>query len=175
VRPHLFVDETKSRGYLMIVACVMPNDLAQARSEVRKLLLPNQRKLHFTSERDSRRRFITEMMSIGATATVHAAPPNTHELAARQACLRQLAIDAMRRSAEMLVIERDDSTLDHDRRTLFETLGSARNENAVRYEHKRPHEESLLWIPDAIAWCWSKGGVWRERVRHAVTQVVELR
>jgi len=159
----------------MIMACVLPEDLVSARSELRKLLLPNQRKIHFTSERDSRRRFIiTQMIKIGVTATIYAAPPGIHELAARQACLRELALDARHRNAEMLVIERDDSTLEHDRRTLFESLGSARHVDAVRYEHRRPHEESLLWLPDAIAWCWSKGGSWRERVQDAVTEVVNV-
>ena len=82
MRPHLFVDEAKSRGYLMIVVCVLPADLAYARGELRELLLPNQRKIHFTSERDSRRRFIiTEMMKTGVTATIYAAPPGIRSCA----------------------------------------------------------------------------------------------
>jgi hypothetical protein len=32
------------------------------------------------------------------------------------------------------------------------------------YEHLRPFEEPLLWIPDAIAWAWGAGGDWRRRI-----------
>jgi hypothetical protein len=27
-----------------------------------------------------------------------------------------------------------------------------------------PHLDPLLWIPDAIAWSWAKGGEWRQLV-----------
>jgi hypothetical protein len=36
-------------------------------------------------------------------------------------------------------------------------------------EHKRPHADALLAIPDAIAWCWAKGGHWRKLINPAVT------
>lgn len=29
----------------------------------------------------------------------------------------------------------------------------------------------LLAVPDAIAWCWAKGGQWRDRVQLLVTEV----
>jgi hypothetical protein len=35
----------------------------------------------------------------------------------------------------------------------------------------RAYEESLLAIPDAIAWSWAKGGHWRARVSEIVTDV----
>jgi len=70
--------------------------------------------------------------------------------------------DAQEATAEILVIERDDSTISHDRRTLFQHLRGS----DVRYEHKRPHEDSLLWIPDAVAWSWTKGGPWRKRTEN---------
>jgi hypothetical protein len=32
----------------------------------------------------------------------------------------------------------------------------------------------LLAIPDAIAWCWAKGGDWRRRIESVVTDVREV-
>jgi hypothetical protein len=28
--------------------------------------------------------------------------------------------------------------------------------------------ELMLAVPDAIAWCWAKGGVWKARIRPVV-------
>jgi hypothetical protein len=38
--------------------------------------------------------------------------------------------------------------------------------NSTRAEH-----ELLLAVPDAIAWCWTKGGHWRDRVQPLATEV----
>ena len=42
------------------------------------------------------------------------------------------------------------------------------------YEHLSPRMEPLLWIPDAVAWCWAKGGVWKDRVLPLVDGVRTL-
>lgn len=72
--------------------------------------------------------------------------------------------------AQMLVLERDDSILRLDRQLLYQQV---REHDCVEleYRHLRAHEEPLLAIPDAIAWCWQRGGPWRDRVRELVTEV----
>jgi hypothetical protein len=35
----------------------------------------------------------------------------------------------------------------------------------LAYRHSARHEEPLLWIPDAIAWSYTRGGAWRHQVR----------
>ncbi|GHH64506.1 hypothetical protein [Promicromonospora soli] len=45
---------------------------------------------------------------------------------------------------------------------------------SIRYDHADRHSDALLWIPDAIAWCWQRGGEWRDKVRDAVTEVIEI-
>jgi hypothetical protein len=44
----------------------------------------------------------------------------------------------------------------------------------LRYAHRRAASELLLAVPDAIAWCWAKGGHWRRRVERIVTDVREV-
>jgi len=58
VPAHIFVDETKDRGYLIAASVVLPRDLQPARAALRALLLPGQRRIHFTKEKDPRRRAI---------------------------------------------------------------------------------------------------------------------
>lgn len=170
MKPHIFVDESKVGGYTLVAACVVPSDLADTRRLMRGLLLPGQRRLHFSDERDSRRRQILDTIHASGVRSRIYACRSKAELTARQACLAKVAADAAEMSAELIVIERDDSTMSHDRRTLFQHLRGSE----LRYEHKRPYEDSLLWIPDAVAWSWTKGGVWRKRIEDAVEAVEQL-
>jgi len=45
----------------------------------------------------------------------------------------------------------------------------------LRYEPRRTVTEQLLALPEAIAWCWVKGGDWRRRIEPIVTTVREVR
>jgi hypothetical protein len=56
------------------------------------------------------------------------------------------------------------------RRWLFQELAKT----SIRYDHADRRSDALLWIPDAIAWCWQRGGEWRDKVRDAVTEVIEI-
>lgn len=68
------------------------------------------------------------------------------------------------------MLEQDDSLMDWDRRQLY-TLSRQTHLPNLRYEHSRARSEQLLAIPDAIAWCWAKGGDWRRRIEPAVTTI----
>lgn len=65
----LFVDESKTKGYTMIAALVVPGDVASLRRDVRSLVLPGQRRIHFTKEQPERKRLIlSRLTSFGAQA-----------------------------------------------------------------------------------------------------------
>ena len=38
----------------------------------------------------------------------------------------------------------------------------------MQYRHVTPHEHPLLWVSDAVAWCYSNGGDWIRRVEAIV-------
>ena len=96
-----------------------------------------------------------------------------HNRLARTRCLEALTEDLASRGRVRLVLERDDSVLAHDKRVLFDHV---RKTGAVELEYLflRAHEECLLAIPDAVAWCWAKGGTWRTAVRPMVNRVHRL-
>jgi|SRR5882757_4393508 len=170
---HIFVDESKRNGLLLAAVAVNAGRLSAARITLRGLLLPGQRRIHFKDERLSRKRqIIRAFAQTGATATIYVAPGP--ELKARASCLAQLVRDAAAVGAHRIVIERDDSLIVHDRRALFDTVKATGHESSLRYDHLRAHEEPLLWLPDAIAWCWDHGGDWRSRITSMLTRVVRL-
>jgi hypothetical protein len=61
-----------------------------------------------------------------------------------------------------VVLDRDDSLVEADRRALFEL--TAKHTGGMEYQHLRASEDVLLCVADAVAWCYAKGGAWRERV-----------
>jgi hypothetical protein len=57
---------------------------------------------------------------------------------------------------------------------LIEFTRAAGCRETLRYEHRRAASEMLLAVPDAVAWCWAKGGDWRRRIEPVVTDVRDV-
>jgi hypothetical protein len=64
--------------------------------------------------------------------------------------------------------------MEADRRWLYQRVRKAGCTETLEYRHLRAYEEPLLAIPDAVAWCWVKGGEWRGRVEPLVEHVREV-
>jgi hypothetical protein len=98
-------------------------------------------------------------------------PPKVHiltsghryQVEARNLCLIMLADLARRTGANLVVIERDDSRYESDRRTLTRYL--TEREHPVRWEILRAKDDPMLWSADAMAWCWTNPDhIWRRRI-----------
>lgn len=164
----LFVDESKSKGYTMVAAVVVSGDQVALRRDVRALVLPGQRRLHFTSESDSRRRQILATLErLGVRAhVVHS--EHKQQAAGRGECLRDLVALAAREGHDRLVLERDESIERGDKRVLYEAVHQLGVGDRISYAHETAHQEPLLWIADAIAWSYTRGGDWRRRVQSMI-------
>jgi hypothetical protein len=78
------------------------------------------------------------------------------------------------KSYRQLVLELDDTLVSWDNQRLIEFTREAGCRDTLRYEHRRVSSELLLAVPDAIAWCWAKGGDWRRRIEPIVSNVREV-
>jgi hypothetical protein len=125
---------------------------------MRGLVLKGQ-PLHMTKESDPLRKVIAaSLVGAGIRANVYDTSRRYgRELDARQACLRAVVDDVTPHPGSMLILEQDDSLLDWDRRCLYAHT-RATGTTSLHYEHRRAATDQLLGIPDAIAWCWAKGG-----------------
>lgn len=141
---------------------------------MRSLCLPNQRRIHFNDEKQSRKKQILDAIATTAvTARIYVGPAGLPELEARRRCLERLVVDLTEAGSPNLVIELDESLVHHDRRWLYAAKKATGSE--LEYHHLRSHEECLLWIADAVAWCWAAKGFWRDRVRRiGVVEVTDL-
>lgn len=55
LRGHVFVDETKTKDYVVAAAALPAAEVTQARKALRGLLLPRQDRVHFAKEKDAYR------------------------------------------------------------------------------------------------------------------------
>lgn len=171
---HWFVDETKSGTYIVVVAAVSADAIAACRKELRNLLRPGQRSLHFTKESHATRRAALRVIAVSQVeVVVYRVVAKLPAAIAREACLRQIARDSLAAEPSRIVIERDESVVASDRRWLREELG-ARRRRSVEFVHLDKHEEPLLWVADALAWCIQRGRPWTDLIARLSSRVVDL-
>ncbi|GLZ34004.1 hypothetical protein Lesp02_61920 [Lentzea sp. NBRC 105346] len=162
----MFVDETERGGYLLAATVVAPSALHSTRSTMRGLLLPGERRVHFKSEKDSRRKYIVSRLVEKSFEVIALAVPARGE-AARAGLLERLAEEAINRGVTRLVLDsRDPAGNGRDRIVLART--KLRDAGLV-YEHIQSSAEPALWVSDAVAWCLGAGGDWHRRVAPIVT------
>lgn len=160
---HVFVDEIKAKGYIMVATWVPSSEVAGTRRSVRGLCRPNQNRLHFRKMTDSdRRRAITRITAMDVAVVVYRTPIKDAQ-AARTELLRLILLDAIATSARRFVIERDEASVASDQRIAASVLP-----HREVVAHLRSVEEPLLCISDAVAWCLNRGGYWARAVESVV-------
>lgn len=170
-RCYVTIDESKrsNQPYIMVAAYVPAGEIAGLRAALRGLLFKGQRSLHFTKERDSTRKAVLAALQEHAVrAVVVEALRQRSRETPRNICLRQIAHHARDSRAQVLLLDRDDSLVQQDRRVLYAEL----HQVDITYDHRQRHEDELLWAADAIAWAYSKDNGWRSQVRDIVIEVI---
>ncbi len=184
---HFFIDESMRREYLLVAGVLAPHELNRTRSLLRGLRLPGERRVHFQAERDPRRaKIVSSLVNAGLRTRVYVGQGRMEEV--RRLCLQRLVGDAIKAGAARIVLESRGHALDRKDRNIIAARLSAesdlpekcsRQRTAVptrpTYEHLQPHEEPALWIPDAVAWCYGSGSIWRQRVMPMVEAVVDVK
>lgn len=172
--PHspVFVDGSKVGGYCAAPSVVAAGDVSATRKAVRALLLPKQKRIHFTDEGDDRRkRPLKGLLRLGVAVSVDVTE-GLKDKDARPLCLTAPAEDVAVCQADHLYLDKDDSSFDKDKRVLARTF--AGDQHRLRYAFERAHEEPLLWVSDAVAWCFQKRGPWVGMTGPLITEVCML-
>ena len=134
-----------------------------------------QSRIHFKKESPARRRHIVKVLiTLPVRLDVYDATSVRDVRQARFECLTRIVADLASRQAHRLVVEQDDSLIDADRRVLFRAVHAAGAADRLAYVHMKARSEPLLWIPDAAAWCWTRGGSWQELIAPNVQSVTRL-
>jgi uncharacterized protein DUF3800 len=173
---HAFVDESR-RGstYFVAGAIAIPADLRQLRRELNGLLLPRQRELHFHTEKDPRRRGLADAIArLPAEVQIYTRSCERSDEPARQKCLEQVIRDLLDRGAHRLVIDSRSHRDKSDEATIRGVVARHPHTVPLVYEHLESTSEPMLWIADAAAWCFKRGGQWRKRIDQIISGVIDL-
>ncbi|MGA1828296.1 hypothetical protein [Microbacterium sp.] len=169
----LFIDESKEDNYIIVVVAVADGDVARLRSATASLRLPRQQRVHFVKESVPRRRMILQKFETLGVRTHLFTAHGLSDLDAREWCLESVVDLAAQVRARRIILEMDDSIVATDKRTLYRTLDARDMRETVSYGHERAAAEPLLWIPDAVAWSYAKGGEWKTRAAPLIERIVD--
>ena len=166
----MFVDESEVSGYSITAVYVRPQDVHKIRTVLRKHLRSGQRSIHFTKERPQVcKAVIADIAKMSIKAELYKIAEKHRE--ARSICLQALAGTLRDGKCQQLVLDQNDSVCQSDRRVLRSALGPGWSGT---YDHLHDNQEALLWLPDAISWCWNKGGAWRAMLSDIDLKIVPL-
>lgn len=168
-----FVDESgRGSSYHVCAAVVANGDVVALRQLVRSFCLPGQRRWHFVHERASRRRQIVDALTASGQVAALLFHAKGRETVIRAESFRRMVPPLLERNVTRLVIESREGRDHLDRQILLTELrGRA---SGFEYDHMPPHGDPLLWVADAVAWCSSAGGVWRERIEPLVVHTQDV-
>ncbi len=171
---HAFVDESyRKERYIMCVTSIHANQCDHARRTVKRLRRAGQKRVHFASESNQRRRsLLREYGRLDVRSTIYLAE-SRDQIRARRAIIQQICIALCSNRTSRLVIE---SRQGQDRRDRSDLYHAAGGETCFAYSHATAVQEALLWVPDGIAWAWGRGQHWRRLVDelHLVDRVVRV-
>jgi hypothetical protein len=161
----VFVDESKRLGFRFAAALVSAHTMADARSSMRAQLVRGTRRLHFVHENKiHRQRALRAIADLDLSIAIIESPRYENPENQRTAALVALVGLCVEWEADRLVIERDENVVALDRRVLAERTHGPGHEYPKTYSHLPASQEPLLWIADAVAWSWSRGGDYRHLV-----------
>ena len=173
-RAHVFVDESKTKGYFIAAAAVAPESAARVDKDLRKLTRRGQSRIHFKAESESsRRELLARMAEMDVRVQLYIVRGYPDKVA-RHMCLEALVSDLAESGASRLLLERDDSLVAADRKIIRAMLVEKDYLDNLTYQHVAPAEHSVLWVSDAVAWCHQAGGQWVTRVEPIVQGITKL-
>lgn len=173
---HAFVDESR-RGsrYTVAAAIAEPGNLRLMRRDLRALLRPGQRELHFNNEKDPRRRILADAIArLPVEVRLYSRCIDRYVEPARQACIDRVACDLLARGAHRLVLDSREQLDVKDEATIRAAITRHPHTTRLAYEHVESAREAVLWVADATAWCVGAGGHWRRRIDPIVSALVDL-
>ncbi|HET9142790.1 hypothetical protein [Actinophytocola sp.] len=173
---HAFADESRHGStYLVAVALAHPANLRCLRRDLRALLLPGQREVHFKREKEPRQReLVDSIRRMAVEVRIYRRSCQRRDEPARQDCIARLTRDLLDGGAHRLVLDSRSNRDIGDEVTIRRVISGQAHPTQLVYEHLGSTTEPLLWVADTAAWCFNAGGHWRKRISTVVSAVIDL-
>ena len=157
------VDESgRGSSYHVCVAVIAKSDVQTLRRLSRSFCMPGQRRWHCVNESMRRRRQIADALVASGQVSALIFHATGQENAIRTAGFCRMVEPLIEHHVTRLIIQSREGRDHFDRQVLVDEL--RRRAGGFEYDQMPAPGDLLLWIADAVAWCSSAGGTWRERI-----------
>ena len=144
---------------MFVITEIDTANIGRCRTQMAKLPRRAAGALHFNKESDNVRWAALHLFAkLPISVSVIETKPNLRHFVAREKAVRKVAQLAIVSTPQRIVLERDATLIDKDRKWLSAELGK---DSPTEYLHLGKHDEPLLWISDGIGWALQRGGSWR--------------
>lgn len=170
-----FADESMERAYILAVFETPLNQYHRAQKLLRSLAKDIGRPaLHFHSLRPTERIAILERLTdqFPNSVTLHISTLKKTPHARKQT-IQSAVADLCSRDVTRLTFDRDRTTERADRAAVHEKLSTIRRMGAFEYLHEDKVREPCLWIADAAAWCWQRGGREKQLAMRLIAKIYD--
>ena len=160
---NMYIDECKEGRYIFAAIIVEEHAGPRLRKALRQHV-ESGRNIHFSKEKDSRKKqLLAEFESLGFRAVVFCVD-GKQNFETRKGCIDQALKFASENSISKVTFETDESILKLEKLYVADYLRTNGLNETLGFDHRKKHEEPLLWVSDAIAWCVFRGGDWERRI-----------
>ena len=169
-----YVDESARSQYMLCGVNVLQENLSETRSALKELTQRGKSRVHMYEETRGRQHSIArEISKLDVSAwLISVSSATCKQPDSRFLAFRALAEIRMLKESRIMILENSNS-MRRDNRTLNEVSRNA-SFQFPHYRHMNSRHEPLLWLPDIIAWCYGRGGTWRDAVEPLVAEVIEI-
>ena len=161
-----YIDESKAKNYLLVLNLVLPGEQIYLRRTLISQLLAGQRSFHFTKESNRRRTQLVRLLLGLNFRVVVFSIKGMSNTESRRSLIAEACKNIRKLEISNLVFELDQSCYLNDVKILNEIRPG------VPWDHRERHQEPLLWVADAVAWCVNRGGEWERMVRPMIVQTI---
>lgn len=168
-----YIDECKQPPYILVMFMLSPVQLASFRKLLIGFRLQGQRSVHFATESPRRRRLILKsLLDFEVDVLVYRSRFKKGNKA-RETLLRRIVSDAEKLQIQSVFLDYDSTTVKFDNQVLRHWLSLSRSTSWPLWDHLERHQEPLLWVPDAVAWCLNRGGEWARMVQPMIVETID--
>ena len=161
-----YVDESKAKRFLFAVHLIEPKRQFVIRKELAKSLLAGQRSWHFVKESKRRRKHLIGLLLELGSKLVIIRVDSLNTVTKRTVALSALVDLITKYGISEIVFDLDQTSLSADSKYL------SNFKFHLTWDHRERHQEPLLWVADAVAWCVNRGGDWERMVRPLIIETI---
>lgn len=176
-----FGDESASRRqmdpgtYMFAAALLDPARATTVREQMRALLLPGQKKVHWREDRDHRHDIVVDVIAgagVEALVVVRQGSVDDRDERQRRKCLERFVPELEALGCAHLVLESRGPADDKRDRAMLDALRARQLSTSLRLDHMPGPAEPLLWIADAVCGAITADRTgeprWLDRVRRTI-------